>query len=81
MATTVKALVLKHHEKADGSFNVKIRITHEGVSRYIETGFHVSRKQLDERFRIKPKTMLVELDKTVSTYRQKIGELNDCKAG
>ena len=76
MATTVKALVLKHHEKADGSFNVKIRITHEGVSRYIETGFHVSRKQLDERFRIKPKTMLVELDKTVSTYRQKIGELN-----
>jgi hypothetical protein len=50
---TVKAIVLKHHQKSDGSFNVKIRVTHNRVSRYIDTVHFVVGKQLNKKNEIK----------------------------
>lgn len=39
---TVCAKVLKHHLKADGSYNVKIRIFHRNEKRYIDTEHYVT---------------------------------------
>jgi integrase len=73
---TVKALVLKHHKKSDGSYNVKIRISHDRVSRYIDTTFFVSNKQINKKLEIKDNITLAQVEPIVSQYRQIIGELS-----
>ena len=39
---TFKFLVLPHQRKEDGTYNVKIRITQKGKSKYIKTSHNVS---------------------------------------
>ncbi|WP_214070037.1 phage integrase SAM-like domain-containing protein [Mucilaginibacter sp. dw_454] len=73
---TVKALVLKHNEKSDGTFNVKIRITHKRVSRYLDTDHFVSQKQLNKKNAIKDNIIILQVDKTVNKHRRSIGELD-----
>jgi len=50
---TICAMVLKHHLKNDGTYNVKIRITHKKEKRYIDTDHFVTAKQLSKNFTIK----------------------------
>ena len=50
---TVCAKVFKHHLKADGSYNVKIRIFHKDEKRYIDTEHYVTDKQLSKNMTIK----------------------------
>ena len=38
---TFKALVLPHQKKQDGTYNVKIRVTQSGQTKYIKTGHHI----------------------------------------
>ena len=38
---TVKIVILKHQKRDDGTWNVKIRITHERQSSYIATSHYV----------------------------------------
>jgi hypothetical protein len=61
---TVAAVVFKHHEKNDGTFNVKIRIYHKFEKRYIDTTHFVSKQQLDSKYNIKDKLILKILDRT-----------------
>ncbi|WP_256009467.1 phage integrase SAM-like domain-containing protein [Desertivirga xinjiangensis] len=77
MSTTIKATILKHHKKTDGTYNVKIRITHNRMSRYLDTNHHVTDKQLKKDLSIKDSVILLSLDKTINAYRKKISELND----
>ncbi len=72
---TVKATVLKHHQKSDGSFNVKIRVTHNRVSRYIDTVHFVVGKQLNKKGEIRDSIIALQVDKTLNEYRKAIGEL------
>ena len=39
---TVCVKILPHHLKGDGTYNVKIRITHKKVKRYIDTEHFVT---------------------------------------
>ena len=73
---TVKAIVLKHHQKSDGSFNVKIRVTHNRVSRYIDTVHFVAGKQLNKKNEIRDNIIALQVDKTLNEYRKSIGELS-----
>ncbi len=43
---TVQAVVFKHHKKADGTYNVKIRITLNREKKYIDTQHYVKDYQL-----------------------------------
>jgi integrase len=72
---TVKATLLKHNQKADGTYNVKIRITHNRVSRYLDTNHFVASKQLNKKLEIKDSVINLQVDKTLNGYRQQIGEL------
>jgi hypothetical protein len=72
---TVAAVVFEHHEKNDGTFNVKIRIYHKFEKRYIDTSHFVSKRQLDVKFNIKDKLMLKILEKTLDEYREAISQL------
>ena len=43
---TIKPVVLSHHKRPDGSYNVKIRVTFKRESRYISTTVVVSGSDL-----------------------------------
>lgn len=49
---TICAKVLKHHLKNDGTYNVKIRITHKKEKRYIDTEHFVTGRQLTKTLEI-----------------------------
>ena len=72
---TVCAKVFKHHRKADGTYNVKIRIYHKGELKFIETKFFVSEKQLSKKLTIKDPFVNSSLNKTLDEYRIEIGKL------
>jgi hypothetical protein len=50
---TVSARVFSHHQKKDGTYNVKIVVSHRKVRRYLETCHWVSQRQLDRDLKIK----------------------------
>jgi hypothetical protein len=43
---TVSAKVYEHHKKADGTYNVKIRVYHKEEKKFIDTSHFLSLKQL-----------------------------------
>lgn len=73
---TVDAVVLSHHRKADGTYNVKFRVSHKGKKRYIDTEHYVSDRQLDSKGKIKDRFLLRILDRTLDNYRDIISELD-----
>ena len=50
---TIKPVILKHRGKPDGSFNVKLRITHQRKVKYIPTTFTVKKGEYDKSFELK----------------------------
>lgn len=67
--------VFKHHEKRDGTFNVKIRITHERRSVYIDTNHFVTAKMLTKNFQLKDPLILKDLYGILEDYRSAISRL------
>lgn len=72
---TVAAVVFEHHEKNDGTYNVKIRVYHKLEKKYIDTSHFVSKRQLDAKFNIKDKFLLKTLEQTLDEYRLTISQL------
>lgn len=56
---TLKYLVESHKPKQDGTFRVKVRITHQSVVKYITTAIYVTTKQLKKNFDIKDDTYIL----------------------
>lgn len=46
---TVKIVVLKHHQREDKTWNVKIRITHGRESAYISTQYYVGKELISQK--------------------------------
>lgn len=62
MATTVSAKIYSHHEKADGTINVKYVVYHKGERKFIDSPHFVSKRQITKDFDIKDKFVLKWLD-------------------
>ena len=75
MATTVSAKIYSHHEKADGTFNVKYVVYHQGERKFIDSPHFVSKRQITKEFEIKDKVLLGWIDETLGDYRKLISEL------
>ena len=73
---TVCVKILPHHLKADGTYNVKIRITHKMVKRYIDTEHFVTQKQLTKKLALKDAFIEQQLNTLVIKYRQEISKLD-----
>lgn len=72
---TFKVLVLPHQKKEDGSYNVKIRITHNRKVKYIRTPYYVDGKDIRKskgELKIKNQAILDVVDEMVIGYRKKI---------
>ena len=74
---TVCVKILPHHLKADGTYNVKIRITQKKVKRYIDTEHFVTQKQLTKKLTLKDPFIEQQLNILVIKYRQEISKLDE----
>lgn len=70
MATTFKAVVYAHHKKEDGTYNVKIRVTHNRVKRHISTNIFVTATQLTRGLKIKDAAVNDQLKKQIEQYQR-----------
>jgi integrase len=73
---TVSAKVFAHHQKLDGTFNVKICLCHKRVRKYIDTVHYVSRRQLDGRYHIKDNFLNRIIENSLDKYRETISQLD-----
>ena len=74
---TFKALVLKHHKKADDTFNIKIRVNHLGKSVYISTDIHADLKQISNKYKIKDRSLINRCDNMVKQYYDEVIRMGD----
>jgi hypothetical protein len=52
MTTTFKAEIYQHHKRADGTYNIKIRVTHNRQKKYLSTAYYVERNDLTRNFKL-----------------------------
>ena len=74
---TVCAKVFKHHLKADGSYNVKIRIFHKNEKKYIDTEHYVTDKQLSKNMAIKDPLINRKVNLKIDEYRLTISNISE----
>lgn len=72
---TFKATVQEHHKKADGSYNVKIRVTHQRKIRYLATSVYVFKEDMTRSLKIKDQDTIDLLDNQIKLYYNDIKEL------
>jgi hypothetical protein len=74
---TVRSVILKHHRKEDGTYNIKIRITHNKSCAFLSTHHFVSDDQVSSDFKLIDPTIYSLLNKTLRVYRAAISKLNN----
>lgn len=67
--------IFKHHQKKDGTYNVKICLTHKGKQVYYSTPHHASPGQLKRDLSIKDSDLLSDVMADVSRMNDRLKEL------
>lgn len=75
--TTFKAEVYSHQKRSDGTYNIKIRITHNRVKKYLPTPFYVKQEDLTRKFKLKNQYYIDECDKIIKKYRSAVDHLGE----
>ena len=75
MLCTVKAVILPSARRADGTWNVKIRITYDRRSRWLATPVYVTQAQLTRSYRLKDATAAMNAERHVQAVRSALAEL------
>lgn len=66
---TFKAEVYAHQKKADGTYNIKIRVTHNQKKKYLATTYFVTKDDLTRSLKLKNQYYIDECDKLIRKYR------------
>ncbi|GHT16162.1 transposase [Bacteroidia bacterium] len=66
---TFKAIVKKHHKKQDGTYNVKIRVTHAGIVRFLSTNLYVTAEDLTRSVKLKNQKYIDVTDNIIKNCR------------
>lgn len=76
---TFKSLILPHQKKDDGTYNVKIRVTQNGKSKYIRTQQYVSATDISkrkengkEKIKIKNQAVVDLMDEMIIGFKKKL---------
>jgi hypothetical protein len=72
---TLSAKILKHHKKADGTYNVKICVAHKDEKAFLDTPHFVTDKQIKTDLTIKDEYILTCVNKTLDKYRRAVSDL------
>lgn len=73
---TFKALIKKGNKRADGTWNVVIRFTHNSKVRFIPTTMYISKKDITASFKIKNANILDRCNDIIKEYRSRLSELS-----
>lgn len=71
-----KAMVKSGDKRADGTWRVVIRFTHNRKIRYISTSLYVEKKDLTTSFKLKNMRIVDKCDDLIREYRKRIEPLN-----
>lgn len=71
---TFKAEILNHHQKQDGTWNVKIRVIHNRQKKYISTNIFVTKKDVTASLRFKDQRIIEITGDIVNSYRKEANE-------
>lgn len=76
---TFKFLVLPHQRKEDGTYNVKVRVTQKGKSKYIKTNQNVSASDISkrkengkEKIKIKNQAVIDLMEELILGFKKKL---------
>lgn len=72
---TVKEVIIPAEKKKDGTWNVKIRVNHNGKTINLKTQHFIGEKQIRKDFTIKDPIILKILNPIIDDYRTKVSEL------
>lgn len=73
---TFKTMIKKGNKRADGTWNVVIRFTHDTKVRFIPTSMYVSKKDITASYKIKNTNIIDRSNDLIKAYRERINELN-----
>lgn len=80
MATTFKAVVYAHHKKENGTYNVKIRVTHNRKRKHIATNIFVTKDDLTRGLKIKSQNILDKLKIEIDGYMEIVSTIGAYQA-
>lgn len=67
---TFKAEVYAHQKKKDGTYNIKIRVTHNGKKRYLATPYYIYKEDITQKtHKIKNQHYIDLTDELIKNYR------------
>lgn len=72
---TFKALVMSNGKRADGTYNVKIRVTHNRNAIRIATPMYVHHTQLTRALKIKDQRIIDACERIIAEWRNAVAEL------
>lgn len=74
---TFKAEVYAHQKKADGTYNIKIRVTQNQRKKYLATTWYVTKEDLTRSLKIKNQKYIDLTDDLIKSYRNKCDRLGE----
>lgn len=74
---TFKAEVYAHQKKEDGTYNIKIRVFHNGKKKYLATVWYVTKDDLTRSLKIKNQKYVDLTDELIRKYRSKLDRLGE----
>lgn len=75
MPTTFKAVVYADNKRKDGTYNVKIRMTHRRQSLKLSTNIYVAAHQLTRSLKLKDQAVIDETTNLITRWRGIVGTL------
>lgn len=72
---TYKAVVSSHHKRKDGSYNIKIRVTHNRVSRWIPTNLYCTQAELTRTLKLKDGTLIDSCNQLIKRMRRALSDI------
>lgn len=78
---TFKAVVEPHYKRADGTYNIRIRVTHQRKTKLISTQFYVTAEDMTRSLKIKNESFINSTNDLIKEYRDicnKAGERLSC---
>lgn len=73
---TFKAVIKRGNKRADGTWNVVIRFTHNSKVRFIPTTMYINKKDITASFKIKNANILDRCNDIIKEYRSRLSELS-----
>lgn len=75
MPTTFKAIVYADNKRKDGTYNVKIRVTHRRQTLKLSTNMYVTAHQMTRALKLKDQSIIDEAKRIIDNWRSIVGQL------